>query len=99
MPKKIHLKYIGVHMRSIVATLDHNSNVNKTMIGDKMVYSKPLGRYTIKNQYTSTANDWRAEIMKNIKEKAKKNLICQSQEEQLIPVPKNIVFIPKPDIN
>lgn len=100
MPKRIHLKYSGMHMRSILAILDHNSNVNKTMIGDKMVYSKPLGRYTMKNRYTSTTNNWRAEIMQNVKEKAKKSLICQNQDEQLlIPVPKNIVSIPKPDIN
>lgn len=98
MPKRIHLKYSGMHMRSIIAILDHNSNVGKTMIGDKMVYSKPLGHYTIKNRYSSTTNDWRAEIMQNIKEKAKENIIFQSQE-QLIPVPKNIISTPKPDIN
>jgi len=48
MPKKIHLKYIGVHMRSIVATLDHISNANKTMIGDKMVYSNHWGVIQLK---------------------------------------------------
>lgn len=81
MPKRIHLKYSGMHMRSIIAILDHYSNVGKTMIGDKMVYSKPLGRYTIKNRYSSTTNDWRAEIMQNLKEKAKENIIFQSQEQ------------------
>ncbi|XP_050064701.1 uncharacterized protein LOC114122846 [Aphis gossypii] len=98
MPKRIHLKYSGMHMRSILAILDHNSNVNKTMIGDKMVYSKSLGRYTMKNRYTSTTNNWRAEIMQNVKEKSKISLICQNQD-QLISVPKNIISIPKPDIN
>jgi len=80
MPKRIHLEYSGMHMRSIIDILDHNS---KTMIGNNMVYSKPLGCYTIKNRYSSTTNDWRAEIIQNIKE----NLIFQSQEEQLIPLP------------
>ncbi|KAL4152882.1 hypothetical protein QTP88_000715 [Uroleucon formosanum] len=98
MPKRIHLKYSGMHMRPILAILDHNSNVNKTMIGDKMVYSKPFGCYTMKNRYTSTTNNWRAEIMQNVKEKSKISLICQNQD-QLISVPKNIVSIPKLDIN
>lgn len=44
MPKRIHFKYSGMHMRSIIAILDHNSNVSKTMIEYKMAYSKPLGR-------------------------------------------------------
>lgn len=96
MTKRIHLKYSGMHMRSIIAILDHNSNVGKTMIGDKMVYSKPLGRYTIKNRFSSTTNDWRAEIMQNTKEKAMENIIFQSQ---LIPVPKNIISTPKSEIN
>jgi len=45
MPKHIHLKYI----RSITAILDHigNNNNDKKIVGDTMVYSKPLGRYTI----------------------------------------------------
>lgn len=47
MSKIIHLKYSGMHMCSILVILDHNSNVIKTMIGDKMMYSKPLGRYTM----------------------------------------------------
>lgn len=29
MPKRIHLKYKNIHIRSIIANLDHNHNINK----------------------------------------------------------------------
>jgi len=45
--KKIHLKYIGIHMRSMIDILDHNWNINKNKLGEKMVYSKPAGRYVL----------------------------------------------------
>jgi len=34
-----------------MAVLDHNNNTNKQLVGDKIVYSKPIGKYTIKNVY------------------------------------------------
>jgi len=43
MPNRIHLKYKGMHIRSIIAILDHNWNINKNELGEKMVYSKPAG--------------------------------------------------------
>lgn len=51
MPKRIHLKFNGMYLRSIIAIFDHNYNVNITLVGDKLVFSKPIGRYTLKNRY------------------------------------------------
>jgi len=36
-------------VRSKLAILGHNNNTEKTLIGEKVVFSKPLGRFTIKN--------------------------------------------------
>lgn len=41
-PKRIHLSYNGIYLRSIIEILDHNSNVNKEKIGVKTQYSKTL---------------------------------------------------------
>lgn len=48
MPKNIHLKCNGMYLHSIIAILDHNYNVNKTMEGGKLVISKPNGCYTLR---------------------------------------------------
>lgn len=77
-------------MRLIIVILDHNGNDSKTIIGDKIVYTKSLERYTIKNRYSSTVNNWRQEIIHNIKEKDKENLIYQ--KEQVIHIPKKYCF-------
>lgn len=63
MPKRIHLKYKGVHMRSMIAILDHNLNINKKELGDKMVYSKPAGRYVSKTKYEPSNDEWRHTII------------------------------------
>lgn len=99
-PKRIHLKYRGMYIRSIMAILDHNYNTNKQVVGDKMVYSKPLGKYTIKNVYERTDNDWRKRIMKKVLDLAKKktneyNIITIPEE---IEIPKSIAPIPRPNI-
>jgi len=40
-----------MYMRSIIAILDHNNNVNKKEVGEKIVFSKPSSRYVIKKKY------------------------------------------------
>lgn len=68
MPKRIHLKYKGMHMRSMIDILNYNNNINKTELSDKMVYSKPAERYVLKTKYEPTKknysnDDWRHTIM------------------------------------
>ncbi|KAE9521400.1 hypothetical protein AGLY_018222 [Aphis glycines] len=38
----------------------------KKIVGNKIVYSKPLGRYTIKNTYENTEGNWRIDIMNKV---------------------------------
>lgn len=66
MPKRIHLKYGGMCIRSVIALLNYNNNTGKKIVGDKMVYSKHLGRYTIKNTYENTEGDRRIHIMNEV---------------------------------
>jgi len=47
MPKRIHLKYKSMYMRSIIAILDNINNVNKKEFREKIVFSKPASRYVI----------------------------------------------------
>lgn len=72
MPKRIHLQFNGMFVRSILAILDHNNNTEKTLIGEKVVFSKPLGRFTIKNSYNKSQNNWKRDIMSTIIEEAEK---------------------------
>jgi hypothetical protein len=58
-------------MRSMIAILDHNQNINKKELGDKMVYSKPAGLYVLKTKYEPSNDDWRHTIMSEIKKKKK----------------------------
>lgn len=98
MPKRIHLKYEGMYIRSIIAILDHNDNTDKKIVGDKMVYSKPLGRYTIKNTYENTEGNWRIDIMNKVHLMAIEGSSGPLKLPEKNLIPKNIVQTPKPDI-
>lgn len=50
MPKRIHQKFNVMFLRTIIAIFYHNYNINKTLVRDKLVFSKPIGRYTLKNR-------------------------------------------------
>jgi len=65
MPKRIHLQFNGIFVRSILAILDHNSKTDKILIGKKFVFSKPLERFAIKNPDYKTQNNWN--VIYNIK--------------------------------
>jgi len=42
MPKRIHLKYKGMYMRSIIAILDNNNIVNKKKVEENWYFlNKP----------------------------------------------------------
>ncbi|CAI6365786.1 unnamed protein product [Macrosiphum euphorbiae] len=99
MPKRIHLQFNGMFVRSILAILDHNNNTKKTLIGEKVVFSKPLGRFTIKNSYNKTQNNWKREIISTIIEEAEKEISPQPfdvQKECNTDIPKNIYRTPCP---
>jgi len=77
----------------MLAILDHNNNTEKTLIGENVVFSKPLGRFTMKNSYNKTQNNWKYGIMTKIIEEAEKEILPQefnAQRECNTNIPKNI---------
>jgi len=99
MPKRIHLKYNGIYLRSILEILDHNYNTGKNIIDDKMVFSKSLRKYTIKNTYEQSKTDWRKQIMNKVEELSKSNMLEPMNIPENVSVPQNIVLLPKPDLD
>lgn len=87
-----------MYIRSIIAILDHNNNTDKKIVGDKMVYSKPLGRYTIKNKYENTEENWRIDIMNKVHLMTIEGSSGPLKLPEKSLIPKNIVETPKPDI-
>ncbi|XP_025424708.1 uncharacterized protein LOC112693733 [Sipha flava] len=81
------------------AILDHNYNTGKNIIGDKMVFSKSLRKYTIKNTYERSKTDWRKQIMNKIEELSKENILEPMNISENVSVPQNIVLLPKPDLD
>lgn len=75
MLKQIDLKYIYIRLilailNGPISSLDHNHNINKQLVDDKMIYSRPLRKYGIKNVYERNDTDWqkvRNLVKKNIK--------------------------------
>lgn len=55
---RIQLKYQGVCIRSILVILYLYHNKSKQLVGDKIIYSKPLRKYTMKNVYERTDTDF-----------------------------------------
>jgi len=100
MPKRNLLKYKGMYMIIIIAILDHNNNVNKKEVGEKIVFSKPASRYVIKRKYDLNKNDeWRENIMQKVHVHIKENNSTISEKFSLLAMPNNIVPQPKPSYN
>lgn len=95
MPKRIHLKYKGMLMRSMIAILDHNHNLDKKELGEKMVYSKFAGQYVLKTKYGPSHDEWRHTIMTEV-EKKMKEITPLKTEVETAPIPQTIAPQPKP---
>ncbi|CAI6376865.1 unnamed protein product [Macrosiphum euphorbiae] len=101
MPKRIHLKYNGMYIRSILAIIDHNSNLNKNPIGEKVVYSKSLRKYTIKTRFEPTKSEWRRVLLENIQTAIRNGVpvVCEQFTYSNKNAPKNIAPVTKPDLD
>lgn len=49
-------------LRSILTIINSNNNSNTTVMGERVVFSKPLSRFTVKNTYNKTQNDWKDDV-------------------------------------
>ncbi|KAF4521776.1 hypothetical protein B566_EDAN006297 [Ephemera danica] len=65
-PKRIHYPCTGMVIRSILAVLDHNFNVSRTVVAKFSTYSKSSKKYVLKNKYAEKSNVWRENLMDKI---------------------------------
>lgn len=83
-PKKHHIPFYGMQIRSILAVLDHNNNLNKKVISTKKIYSKGARKIVDKNIYEKTSDHWRLNLMEEI--------ICYTKNPNPLIIEENIVF-------
>lgn len=62
-PKRIAYTYEGMVVRTILAVLDHNTNVGRKVIGEKMEYAKVSKEYKLYDQYEEKDQTWRKELV------------------------------------
>ena len=67
-----------------------------------MVFSKPIGRYTLKNRYKNLSNNWRQIIIENIKINARTGNNLNTETSTIdddLRIPTNIISIPKLNVD
>jgi len=57
--KQVHFSFKAMYIKSIIAIIDHNSNLNKIKIDLNYIFSKPIGKWVTKNIYEKGTNNWR----------------------------------------
>jgi hypothetical protein len=68
-PKRIHFSYNGLYLRSVIAIMDHNWNVNKEKVGEKYMFSKSSGAWVVKNKFQRSNEEWKFNLIQIIKTK------------------------------
>jgi hypothetical protein len=68
-----------MYIRSILAILDHNFNLNWEVVGGVVNYSKASKQWVFKNRYLEKNNSWKTEFLQII-------LNYDSQHESLEPM-------------
>jgi hypothetical protein len=103
-PKRIAYSYSGMVLRTILAVLDHNNNVGREVVGERVRYNKVSKRYFLGDQYAAKSSQWRTDLVNKIVDFTKNPSLIEFNpdvEELLFPfpIPKNIaVGVPKPTI-
>jgi len=102
VPKRIHFPYNGMVLRSKLAIMDHNANINKELIGDKAQFSKATGSWVLKNKYAKSTNIWKYDIMEKVEKfcttKNTNDINSIPKLAHEVVVPDRIAQIPKPAI-
>jgi hypothetical protein len=101
--KETYFSYTGMLLRTILAILDHNSNLGRHVVGTKIVFSPSRKEFVEKNVYEEKSDAWRHEIARDILLFATEqpNLVVFSPdiEEELYPfhIPDTIHGLTKPN--
>jgi len=85
-----------MYIKSIIAIIDHNSNLNKKKIGLYYLFTKPTGKWVTKNIYEKGTNKWRDEIINSILDHLNGVKISPLKTPLNVTLPKNIVPIHRP---
>jgi len=102
-PKKYYFSYLGMVLRTILAYLDHNANLNKTLVSEVSEYSKETGQWMARKVYQKNDYTWLKDISKMVLANLKNHHIEITQEEidLMLPfeLPQNIAPTPKVSID
>jgi hypothetical protein len=64
--KETYFSYSGMVLRTILAVLDHNSNIGREKIGTKWVYSNAKKVMVEKAKYAPKSDTWRFQLLDEI---------------------------------
>lgn len=96
VPKRIHFSYNGMYIRSILAILDHNFNIDREVVGGDVQFSKASKRWHFKNKYEKKDYSWKSSLLHEIVNYDPKT---DKLPEVCFEVPKNIYKTEKPTLN
>lgn len=96
VPKRVHFSFKAMYIKSIIAIIDHNSNLNKKKIGLNYLFSKPTGKWVTKNIYEKGTNNWRDEIINTILDHLNGVEMSPLKTPLNVTLPKNIAPIDRP---
>jgi hypothetical protein len=64
--KETYFSYSGMVLRTILAVIDHNSNIGREKVGTKWVYSNAKKTMVEKAKYAPKSNQWRVQLLDEI---------------------------------
>jgi hypothetical protein len=102
--KEIYFSYTGMVLRNILAVMDHNLNLGREQIGERVVYCPAKKEYVIKPTFGPKDESWRIDLADKIVKFAttEPNLVEFDPriEELLFPfdLPANITGLEKPTV-
>lgn len=102
-PKRIIYSYTGMVLRNILAILDHNQNLGRKLIGQKVRYSKATKQYKLEDVFEKKSEQWRKDLVQKIVRSATEESLCivdPEKQKVLFPfdLPKNIAPIERPTL-
>jgi hypothetical protein len=102
LPKRSHFSYDGMVARGILAVLDHNANVKRLKIKEKLQWSKAQKKWIYKKLPAAKSNEWRQNLLTEIRSFVKHKDVSFStdnEDEYYAEVPANIAPTERPSMS
>jgi hypothetical protein len=97
-PKRVHFSNKGMVMRSILAIMDHNANLNRNKVFDVAQYSKASKSWILKSRKEEKSGLWRDDLMSAVYDTVVSETIHAVPLHIDLPVPENIAPVPRPSM-